>query len=143
MEVAFAVALGGAVGAILRWLVAVLVSHISAPAFWGTLAVNLAGSFLIGLLLIWFQEKFPIIGDVRGSGFFIGVELVKIRDSMEPAPKHASYVAERMKERGILISTDGIRHNVQKIRPPMVFTQNNAELLVSIMNDVLQESFFQ
>ena len=48
-----------------------------------------------------------------------------------------------MKEKGILISTDGIRHNVLKIRPPMVFTQRNAELLVSTMNDVLQDSFFQ
>lgn len=100
------------------------------------------GKFLIARLKS-FQEEFPIIGDVRGSGFFIGVELVKNRDSLEPAPEHASYVTERMKEQGILISTDGIRHNVLKIRPPMVFTQRNAELLVSTMNDVLQDSFFQ
>ena len=48
MEVALAVGLGGAVGAILRWQVGVFMSHLSAPAFWGTLAVNLAGSFLVG-----------------------------------------------------------------------------------------------
>lgn len=85
----------------------------------------------------------PLIGDVRGSGFFIGVELVKDRDSLEPAPEHAAYIAERLKERGILISTDGLHRNVLKIRPPMIFSLENAESLVSTLDDVLRETFCQ
>ena len=52
MEIALVVGLGGAVGAILRWWVGVFMSHLFAPAFLGTLVVNLAGSFLVGLLLV-------------------------------------------------------------------------------------------
>ena len=59
MEIALVVGLGGAVGAILRWWVGVLTSHLLAPVFLGTLVVNLVGSFMIGLLLIWFQGRLP------------------------------------------------------------------------------------
>ena len=72
MEVALAVGLGGAVGAILRWWVGVFMSHLLAPAFLGTLAVNLAGSFLVGLLVIWFQGKLPI-SDVLRTGILVGL----------------------------------------------------------------------
>ena len=72
MEVALVVGLGGAFGAILRWWVGVLMSYLSAPAFWGTLAVNLAGSFLVGLLLMWFQGKLPI-NDVLRTGIVVGL----------------------------------------------------------------------
>ena len=72
MEVVLVVGLGGAVGAILRWQVGVFMSLLSAPAFWGTLAVNLVGSFLVGLLLMWFQEKLPI-SDVLRTGIVVGL----------------------------------------------------------------------
>jgi CrcB protein len=72
MEVALAVGLGGATGAILRWQVGMFISHVSAPAFVGTLVVNLVGSFLVGLLLIWFQGKFPI-SDVLRTGILVGL----------------------------------------------------------------------
>ena len=72
MEVTLVVGLGGATGAILRWWVGVFVSHLSAPAFWGTLAVNVIGSFLIGLLLMWFQGKLPI-SDVLRTGILVGL----------------------------------------------------------------------
>ncbi len=71
MEVVVAVGLGGAVGAILRWWVGVLMSHLLAPVFLGTLVVNLAGSFLVGVLLIWFQGKLPI-NDVLRTGIVVG-----------------------------------------------------------------------
>lgn len=64
------------------------------------------------------MRKHPIIGDVRGLGLFIGIELVRDRQTREPAPRHASYIANRMRERGILLSTDGPHHNVLKIKPP-------------------------
>ena len=72
MEVALVVGLGGATGAILRWWVGVLMSQLLAPAFWGTLVVNLIGSFLVGLLVIWFQGKLPI-SDVLRTGILIGL----------------------------------------------------------------------
>ncbi|MEP7087074.1 MAG: aminotransferase class III-fold pyridoxal phosphate-dependent enzyme, partial [Gemmatimonadota bacterium] len=67
-------------------------------------------------------ERYPIVGDVRGSGLFWGVELVRDRETLEPASAEASFVANRMRERGILLGTDGPYHNVVKIRPPMPFT---------------------
>ena len=72
MEVVLVVGLGGAVGAILRWWVGVLMSHLLAPVFLGTLVVNLAGSFLVGVLLIWFQGKLPI-DDVLRTGIVVGL----------------------------------------------------------------------
>jgi 4-aminobutyrate aminotransferase-like enzyme len=75
-------------------------------------------------------DRFPIVGDVRGSGLFWGVELVRDRETLEPAGDEASFVANRMRERGILLGTDGPYHNVVKIRPPMPFTEEDGELLV-------------
>ena len=72
MEVALVVGLGGAVGAILRWWVGVFMSHLLAPVFLGTLVVNLVGSFMIGLLLIWFQGRLPI-SDVLRTGILVGL----------------------------------------------------------------------
>jgi len=72
VEVVLVVGLGGAVGAILRWWVGVLMSHLLAPVFLGTLVVNLAGSFLVGVLLIWFQGKLPI-NDVLRTGIVVGL----------------------------------------------------------------------
>ena len=72
MEVALVVGLGGAVGAILRWWVGEFMSHLLAPAYFGTLVVNLVGSFIIGLLLIWFQGKLPI-NDVLRTGIVVGL----------------------------------------------------------------------
>ncbi len=76
------------------------------------------------------QARHSIIGDVRGSGLFLGVELVRDHDTLEPAALETRYVANRMRERGILIGTDGPLHNVLKIRPPMPFTNQDAEVLL-------------
>ena len=84
-------------------------------------------------------ERHEAIGDVRGSGLFIGVELVRDRASLEPAGAEASYVANRMREEKILLGTDGPHHNVVKIRPPMPFDDVNAEHLVATLDRVLGE----
>jgi 4-aminobutyrate aminotransferase-like enzyme len=78
-----------------------------------------------------------VIGDVRGSGLFIGVELVRDRASRTPAPMEASFVVERMRERGVLVGTDGPHHNVIKVRPPMPFADADAELLVAELDRAL------
>ena len=86
-----------------------------------------------------FVERYPIVGDVRGSGLFLGMELVRDRETLEPAAEEAAYVMNRMREHGILLGTDGPYHNVVKIRPPMPFDEKNAEFLVEVMGKVLAE----
>jgi 4-aminobutyrate aminotransferase-like enzyme len=83
-------------------------------------------------------EKYPIIGDVRGSGLFWGVELVRDRATLEPAGAEASFVANRMRERGILLGTDGPHHNVIKIRPPMPFTAADGHSLLNELETALR-----
>jgi 4-aminobutyrate aminotransferase-like enzyme len=85
------------------------------------------------------QERHPLIGDVRGSGLFLGVELVRDRATLEPAPGEAAYVVERLRERGVLTGTDGPHHNVLKLRPPLVFSEEDADLFLDTLGDVLQE----
>ena len=79
------------------------------------------------------------IGDVRGSGLFIGVELVRSPETLEPAAAEAAYVVNRMREEGILLGTDGPFANVLKIRPPMPFAEADADALVRAMGRVLEE----
>jgi 4-aminobutyrate aminotransferase-like enzyme len=85
------------------------------------------------------MEKHTLIGDVRGRGLFVGIELVLDRETLAPAPAQASYIANRLRERGILLSTDGPFHNVLKIKPPMVFTEVNADFLVGTLDEILGE----
>ena len=89
------------------------------------------------------MEKHPLIGDVRGLGLYAGVELVTDRRTLAPAPEHADYIINRMKDHGILISTDGPLHNVLKLKPPIVFTEQNADDVVQALNKVLSEDCLQ
>ncbi len=98
------------------------------------------GNYLIQQLTS-LASRFALIGEVRGSGLFIGVELVNDQESLEPAAQQASYIAERMKQEGILISTDGPYHNVLKIKPPLVFNKSNAEQLVATLEIILGENW--
>ncbi len=83
------------------------------------------------------------IGDVRGPGLFIGVELVKDRITREPATEEAAYFANRMRDKGILMSTDGPFNNVLKIKPPMVFSTSHADFLLDSMARVFREDFMK
>ncbi len=78
---------------------------------------------------------FPLIGDVRGYGLFLGVELVEDRKNMEPATLKAREIIEMMKESGILLSTDGPFNNVLKIKPPMTFTKTNVDTVINKLDD--------
>ena len=84
-------------------------------------------------------DRHPIVGDVRGQGLFIGVELVRDRTTLEPAGDEAGYVVNRLRDRGILTGTDGPYHNVIKIRPPLVFAHHDADRLVALLDEVLGE----
>jgi 4-aminobutyrate aminotransferase-like enzyme len=80
--------------------------------------------------------RHPLIGDVRGHGLFLGVELVRDRDTREPAAAEAAEVVDRMKDLGVLLSTDGPLHNVIKIKPPMVFGRADGDELLSKLSAV-------
>jgi len=79
------------------------------------------------------------IGDVRGLGLFLGVELVRDRVTLEPDARLAGRVANRMRDHGVLVSTDGPFHNVLKIKPPLVFNDRDAELLADTLDAALRE----
>lgn len=79
------------------------------------------------------------IGDVRGSGLFIGLELVGDRDAKEPAPEIASQLINRLRHRGILIGAAGRWGNTLKIRPPLCFTRDNADMFIAACDEVLRE----
>jgi len=83
------------------------------------------------------MKKHAIIGDVRGHGLFIGAELVRNRNTKEPAVPEIDEVVELMKERGFLLSTDGPLYNVLKIKPPIVFSKKNADDMVRNLDEVL------
>lgn len=85
------------------------------------------------------QKEFPIIGDVRGQGLFLGIELVD--SELNPLADQTDYLANRMKDHGILMSTDGPDHNVLKIKPPMVFSKENAEDVLYCLQRILAEDF--
>ncbi len=91
--------------------------------------------------LVPLQDRYPVIGDVRGSGFFLGVELVRDRATLEPATGEAAHIVERMKEKGVLLGTDGPFHNVLKIRPPMPFDEANAVRFIEALERILWEEF--
>lgn len=78
-----------------------------------------------------------MIGDVRGAGLFLGVELVRDRSTLEPASVEASLVVNRLRERGILAGTDGPHHNVIKLRPPLCFTKEDADRVVETLEEVI------
>jgi 4-aminobutyrate aminotransferase-like enzyme/Ser/Thr protein kinase RdoA (MazF antagonist) len=84
------------------------------------------------------MNKHSIIGDVRGHGLFIGVELVRDRITKEPSVPEIDDIVEQMRDRGFLLSTDGPLHNVLKIKPPMVFSKKNADEMVGNLDIVLQ-----
>jgi 4-aminobutyrate aminotransferase-like enzyme/Ser/Thr protein kinase RdoA (MazF antagonist) len=85
------------------------------------------------------MDRHAIVGDVRGSGLFLGVELVRDRSTLEPAGDEASFVANRMREEGILLGTDGPHHNVVKIRPPMPFSSDDADQLIGTLDEILAQ----
>lgn len=94
------------------------------------------GNYLLEKLEI-LKDKHMIIGDVRGRGLFLGVEFIKDRLSLEPEAEILRAVVEEMKNRGILLSTDGPHNNVLKIKPPIIFSKANADELIKTLDEVL------
>jgi ethanolamine-phosphate phospho-lyase len=87
------------------------------------------------------RELFPnysIIGDIRGQGLFVGIELVEDRASKTPATEKAQIILDRLKnEFRVIVTTDGPHENILKLKPPMVFTEANADFFVSSLEKIL------
>ncbi|HET8727652.1 MAG TPA: aminotransferase class III-fold pyridoxal phosphate-dependent enzyme, partial [Alphaproteobacteria bacterium] len=100
-------------------------------------ARNVGRRMLDGLRRL--QGRHALIGEVRGLGLFVGVELVRDRRSLEPAAAEAGQVVEAMKRRRILLSTDGPLHNVIKIKPPMVFGEADCDRFLAALDEAMGE----
>jgi hypothetical protein len=85
------------------------------------------------------QAKHALIGDVRGLGLFLGIDLVTDRETRPPATRQASFVVNRLREEGVLAGTDGPHHNVIKLRPPLCFSQADAATFTSALDRILRE----
>jgi 4-aminobutyrate aminotransferase-like enzyme len=81
------------------------------------------------------QARYEVIGDVRGMGLFLGIELVNDRKTREPATALARKINDGARSRGVLMGTEGPHDNVLKMRPPMIFSRENADHLVSVLDD--------
>ncbi|CAO2600062.1 Ethanolamine-phosphate phospho-lyase [Lemmus lemmus] len=94
------------------------------------------GNYLTKLLEAQ-KAKHPLIGDIRGVGLFIGIDLVKDHEKRTPATAEAQHVIYKMKEKGVLLSADGPHRNVLKIKPPMCFTEEDAKFMVDHLDGIL------
>ncbi len=97
------------------------------------------GGFLLAELR-GLMTQHPAIGDVRGHGLFLGIELVADRASKTPDAALTTAVVNHAKEHGVLLSIDGPHHNVIKIKPPMIFSMDNADKLVAAVDAALTEA---
>ena len=98
-------------------------------------ALNVGAYVIEGLKKL--QQKYDLIGDVRGSGLFFGAELVRDRTSKEPATAETKRIVNGMRDRGVLISRIGAFDNVLKMRPPMPFSCENADQLLASLDECL------
>ncbi len=87
--------------------------------------------------LLELQEKQPLIGEVRGLGLMLGLELVRDRITKEPANTEASAVMEECKNRGLIIGKGGLFGNTLRIKPPMCITKDDADFMVDCLDEVL------
>ncbi len=85
------------------------------------------------------QEKHSIIGDVRGKGLMLGIELVKDRQTKEPATAECAEALEKSRHYGLLIGKGGLFGNTLRIKPPMCLTLDDADFLVSVLDQVFSE----
>jgi 4-aminobutyrate aminotransferase-like enzyme/Ser/Thr protein kinase RdoA (MazF antagonist) len=86
------------------------------------------------------QKTHPLIGDVRGYGLFIGLDLVIDQHSKEPATAAADYVKNRMREQRILMGTEGPADNILKIRPPLTIEAPDVQMILEVMEIVISEA---
>ncbi len=85
------------------------------------------------------QEKHTLIGDVRGRGLMVGIELVKDRRTKAPASEETNQLKETMRKRGVLIGTGGVKACVVRFQPPLIITTNELDKAVTVMSEELSK----
>jgi 4-aminobutyrate aminotransferase-like enzyme len=83
-------------------------------------------------------ERHPLIGRLHGLGLYQGVELVRDRDTREPATSETAAICERMLELGVIVQPTSERQNVLKIKPPLCLSRESADFFVDRLDEVLQ-----
>ena len=84
------------------------------------------------------QDRYAVIGDVRGCGLFLGVEMVKSDEKKSPDSKITITIVNLLKDKGFLTSNDGSYGNVLKIRPPLVFSSDDAANFLIAFDEVME-----
>ncbi|MFW9268815.1 aminotransferase [Pseudomonas sp. NR3] len=84
-------------------------------------------------------DRYPLVGAVHGSGFYLGVELIRNRDTLEPATEETTALCDRLRELGIFMQPTGDYLNILKIKPPMVTTRQSVDFFVDMLAKVLEE----
>jgi 4-aminobutyrate aminotransferase-like enzyme/Ser/Thr protein kinase RdoA (MazF antagonist) len=84
-------------------------------------------------------DKHPLAGAVHGSGFYLGLELVRDRETLEPATEETTYLCDRLRELGIFMQPTGDHLNILKIKPPMVTSHRSVDFFVDSVSKVLGE----
>ncbi len=91
--------------------------------------------------LLAVADRHEIIGDVRGRGMYLGVELVRDRATMEPAGAEAMWISELMKDEGVIVYPTGASNHVLKLKPPLTFTGQDADLFAAAFDEVLSRDW--
>jgi alanine-glyoxylate transaminase/(R)-3-amino-2-methylpropionate-pyruvate transaminase len=89
--------------------------------------------------LLELQERQPLIGEVRGLGLMLGIELVRDRKSKEPASSETADVLEKAKERNLLLGKGGLFGNTIRLKPPMCLAKDDADYIVDCLDEVLTD----
>ncbi|MBV4487732.1 aminotransferase [Pseudomonas sp. SWRI153] len=84
-------------------------------------------------------DKHPLVGAVHGSGFYLGLELIRNRQTLEPATAETALLCDRLRERGIFMQPTGDDLNILKIKPPMVTSRQSVDFFVDMLDRVLSE----
>ena len=100
------------------------------------------GDYWIGRLRD-LARRYPIIGQARGAGLFLGLELIRDAATLAPAAWETAYIVERMKDCGILTGIEGPHHNVLKLKPPMIFSRADVDLFMAVFEEVLGDTVLQ
>ncbi|MFN8157578.1 MAG: aminotransferase [Candidatus Nanopelagicales bacterium] len=87
------------------------------------------------------KARYPIVGAVHGMGLYLGVELVRDRETLEPATAECYAICDRLRELGVIVQPTGERANVLKMKPPMCLSTQSAEFYVEMLDTVLRDGW--
>jgi 4-aminobutyrate aminotransferase-like enzyme len=91
--------------------------------------------------LLALGQRFPIVGAVHGMGLYLGLELVRNRETLEPATKETMAICDRLLDLGVIMQPTGDHLNVFKIKPPLCLTRESADFFVDMVAKVLEEGW--